>query len=162
MEALGTFSEFALALAGFAAIALVLVQRGGTLPPGAIYVVRFMVVNALGPAMLALFALILVEAEVSEPLLWRICSGVYLAVAVFFGSLSLRQQGELQRSGDLLLSKTLYATFWTGAFVGHAIQLVNLIGFPAGPSMALFLAGLWMLLAVAAAQFVALLFVVLR
>ena len=162
MEALGTFSEFALALAGFAAVALVLVQRGGALPPGAIYVVRFMVVNALGPALLALLALVLLETGVSEPLLWRLCSGVYLSFAIFFAALSLRHQRELSEKGELLLEGALNTGVWAGAFLAHALQLVNLIGFPAGPSLGLFLLGLWVLLLMAGVQFVALLFVVLR
>lgn len=162
MEALGTFAEFSLALAGFAAIALVLGQRRDEIPPGAIYIVRFMVVNALGPALLALLALILLRASFPEPLLWRLCSAVYLAVAAFFGLISLRHQRELAAADQLIFPGALNVGVWLGAFAAHAIQLVNLIGVPSPPSIGLFLAGLWVLVAVAGVQFVALLFLVLR
>ena len=52
IEPLIGFSEFALALAGFAAIALVLGRREEVFPAGSAYVVQFMVLNSLGPAML--------------------------------------------------------------------------------------------------------------
>jgi hypothetical protein len=55
------------ALAGFAAIALVLGQREGALPSGSAYVVQFMVINALGPALLAAVLLLL---DIPEPLLF--------------------------------------------------------------------------------------------
>ncbi|MCA9510757.1 MAG: hypothetical protein R3E88_11190 [Myxococcota bacterium] len=162
MEALGTFAEFSLALAGFAAIALVLVERGGALPPGAFYVVRFMVVNAIGPALLSLLAIVVLAGGVPEPVAWRLCSGVYLAVALFFGLLSVRQQRRLASSGELLFTGALNAAVWSGAMLAHALEVANLAGVLGGPSLALFLGGLWMLLAVAGVQFVALLFLVAR
>lgn len=162
MEAVATLSEFALALAGFAAIALVLGEREGALPPGAVFVVRFMVVNALGPAILALLALVLAQVGVPQPGLWRLCSGVYLAGAAFSGMLSLRYERDLIRAGQLILNRGLNVGIWIAVFVAHAIELSNLIGVPAPPSAGLFLLGLWTLLAIGAFQFVALLFVVLR
>ena len=137
-------------------------QRNGALPPGAVYVVRYMVVNALGPAVLALLAMILVESGMAEPGVWRLCSGLYLGVAAFFGWASVREQRRLSQSGELLLTGALGIAVWTGSFAAHAVELVNLIGFPVGPSLGVFLFGLWILLAVATFQFVALLFSVLR
>jgi hypothetical protein len=162
VEAVATFCEVALALAGFAAIALVLGQREGAIPPGAIYIVRFMVINALGPALLSLLAIVLAELGMGEPALWRACSGVYVAAALFVGLLSLRHQRALSRAGELVFTGVLNASVWGGSFLAHAIELSNLLGYPAAPSAGLFLLGLWVLLAVAAVQFVALLFLVLR
>jgi len=162
VEAIATLSEFALALAGFAAIALVLGQREGALPPGAIYVVRFMVVNALGPAILSLLAVVLAQVGVPEPGLWRLCSAFYLAGGAFFGALSLRHQRDLSRTGQLILTRSLHYALWIGSFVAHAIELSNLIGYPWPPSAGMFLLGLWVLLAMAGLQFVALLFLVLQ
>jgi hypothetical protein len=156
------FSEIALALAGFAAIALVLGRREGVLPSGSAYVVRFMVVNALGPALLALFAFVLQLLGVPEPALWRLCSGLYLVVAVFLLLLSLRQERELKQSGELLLPKTFARAMWGGALLAHVVQVSNLVGYPTGPSAGVFLLGLWVLLSLAAVQFVTLLFLSLR
>jgi len=51
---------------------------------------------------------------------------------------------------------------WGGSFLAHAVQLSNLIGFPAGPSVGILLLGLWILLVMAAIQFVALLFLAFK
>jgi hypothetical protein len=121
-----------------------------------------MVVNALGPALLALLALIALASGLSGPLLFRGLSAVYLVAAVYFGLLSVRQQRELSAGGQLVFTGSLNAAVWAGSLLAHAIQLVNLLGFPAGPSLGVFLLGLWVLLVVAGVQFVALLFLVLR
>lgn len=156
------FSEFALALAGFAAIALVLGRREGMVSPGSAYVVQYMVVNALGPALLALLAVVLQQLAVPEATLFRSCSAVYLVVAVFFGVLSIRQERSLASTGDLLLPSALRRVLWAGSALAHLVQLSNLVGWPLAPSLGVFLLGLWVLLCMAALQFVALLFLALR
>ena len=50
----------------------------------------------------------------------------------------------------------LLTTVWIGIFVAHAIELSNLIGFPASPSAGVFLLGLCVMLAMAALLFVVL------
>jgi len=121
-----------------------------------------MVVNALGPALLALFAFVFQLLGVPEPALWRVCSGFYLIAAAFLTLLSLRQERELRQSGEVLLPDSFGRVVWVGAFVAHAVQLSNFVGFPAGPSVGVFLLGLWILLSLAAVQFVTLLFLSLR
>jgi hypothetical protein len=161
-EILG-FGEFALALAGFAAIALVLGRREGVLPPGSTYVVRFMVLNALGAALMAVFAFVLQRLEVPEPSLWRVCSAAYLLGATYFVIISVRQQRELSVAGEaLLLPTALHRVIWGGSILAHLLQLSNFIGFPAPPSEGLFLLGLLVLIVLASIQFVALLFLALE
>jgi hypothetical protein len=162
MDQLVSFSEFSLALAGFAAIALVLGRREGALPSGSAYVVQFMVVNALGPALIALLAAVLFMLSIPELLALRVCSGLYLLAATFFAALSIRRERTLSRAGELVLPGLLSRGLWAGSFVAHLVQLTNLVGFPAGPSVGVFLLGLWILLLVAAIQFVALLFLTFR
>lgn len=162
MDQLLGFSEFALALAGFASIALVLGRREGVLPAGAGYVVRFMISNSLGPALLALLAVVLLELAVPQPALWRICSGLYLAVAVVAGVAAAREEVQLAGEGALVFPPALRRTFWAMSGLAHLCQLVNLVGVPFAPSVGLLLLGLWVLLALAGLQFTALLFVTLR
>jgi hypothetical protein len=162
IDQLVSFSEFALALAGFAAISLVLGRREGDLPSGSAYVVQFMVVNALGPAILALLAAVLGELEIPHDVLFRLCSGLYLLVAAFFGVVSIRQERVLRKGGELALPTRLSNGLWVASLLAHLVQLSNLVGYPAGPSVGVFLLGLWILLTMAAIQFVALLFVSLR
>jgi hypothetical protein len=140
----------------------VLGRHEGALSAGSAYIVRFMVVNALGPALLALLAVVLQLLAVPEPALWRLCSGLYLGSAVFVGALSFREERSLARAGELFFAPSLSRSIWTGAFLAHLVQLSNLIGFPLEPSIGVFLLGLWMLLLLAGIQFVALLFLALR
>jgi len=162
MDQLSGFAEFALALAGFASIALVLGRREGVLPVGAGYVVRFMIANSLGPALLALLAVVLLELHMPEPAVWRVCSGLYLAVAFVAGVASAREEVRLAGEGALVFPPALRRTFWAMSGLAHLSQLVNLVGVPFGPSAGLLLLGLWVLLALAGLQFTALLFVTLR
>lgn len=157
-ELLLGFSEFALALAGFAAIALVLGRREGILSPGSAYVVQFMVVNALGPGLLGLLAVVLYVGDVPEPILLRICSAIYLVAAVFFALLSLKRERSLASEGGLVLPPLLGRAIWVGAILSYGVHLGNL----AVPELGLFLLGLWILLCMAAVQFVALLFLAFR
>jgi hypothetical protein len=140
----------------------VLGRHEGVLSAGSAYIVRFMVVNALGPALLALLAVVFQLLAVPEPGLWRLCSGLYLGSAAFVGVLSLRQERSLARAGELVFAPSLSRPIWAGAFLAHLVQLSNLIGFPLEPSIGVFLLGLWMLLLLAGVQFVALLFLALR
>lgn len=156
------FSEIALALAGFAAIALVLGRREGVLPAGSAYVVQYMVVNTLGPAILALLGVVLLELDVAEPGVWRLCSGVYVAGAAVAFVTALQGQRDVVRSGDFVVPKWFTGLGWGLSAIAHSIQIVNLIGVPFGPSAGVFLLGLWVLVSLGAMQFVALLFSSLR
>lgn len=151
-----------MALAGFAAIALVLGRREGVLPSGSAYVVQFMVINALGPALIALLAAVLFLFDLPEVLLFRFCSGSYLVLATFFAALSLRRERTLANAGELVLPASISRGIWIGASIAHLVQLSNVIGYPAGPSIGVFLLGLWILLLMASIQFVALLFLSFR
>jgi hypothetical protein len=162
IDTLMSFSEFALALAGFAAIALVLGRREGMLSSGSAYVVQFMVVNALGPALLAMLAVVLFELGLAEATVVRICCGIYVSIAAFFVVLSIRRERHLASAGELLFPPLLTRAIWGGSSIAHLILLATLIGFPFGPSVGLFLLGLWVLLGIAATQFVALLFLAFR
>jgi hypothetical protein len=162
MEQLTGFSEIALALAGFAAIALVLGRREGVLPTGNAFVVQFMVVNTLGPAVLALLAVVLVELGIPEPGLWRLCSGLYLVGAAGGVAASLLREREIAQSGEVAMSPGFRRVGWGMSIVAHGIELVNFIGYPAGPSLGLFLLGLWVMVALGAVQFVVLLFSTMR
>lgn len=137
-------------------------RREDVLPSGSAYVVQFMVINALGPALLALLAAVLLQLDLPADLLLRLCSGLYLLVAAFFAVLSLRRERALASAGELVLPPGLSRGLWAGSVLAHLVQLSNLVGYPAGPSVGVFLLGLWILLLMAAIQFVALLFLALR
>ena len=124
--------------------------------------VQFMVVNALGSALLALFAAVLHLLEMPRDLLFRICSGGYLLGAAYFAALSFRRERVLASAGALVLPAGLSRGLWVGSGIAHLVQLSNFVGYPAGPSLGIFLLGLWILLFMAAIQFTALLFLAFR
>jgi hypothetical protein len=140
----------------------VLGRREGVLPSGSAYVVQFMVINALGPALIALLLAVLMRFELSEVALARIGSAVYFATAPAFVALSIHRERALSSAGELVLPRWIGRTLWTGAIVAHAIQLANLVGFPMEPSIGVLLLGLWVLLGMASMQFVSLLFIAFR
>jgi len=140
----------------------VLGRREGVLPSGSAYVVQYMVINALGPALLALLLAVLMRFPLSEVALARIGSAIYFMTAPVFAILSLRRERILASAGELVLPKSIGRALWGGSVVSHAIQLANLAGYPMEPSIGLLLLGLWVLLAMAGVQFVALLFISFR
>jgi hypothetical protein len=137
-------------------------RRDHDLPLGIVYLVQIMVINALGPALLALLAAVLHQLDFSQHLLFRTCSGVYLLVAAIVAVLSMRREKTLAAESASVLPPRVSRALWFGSLLAHLVQLSNFIGYPADPSVGVFLLGLWMLLVVAAVQFVALLFVSLR
>jgi len=104
----------------------------------------------------------LMEFAISGAALARICSAIYLVFAPVFAGLSLRRERTLASSNELVLPASIGRGLWTGSGIAHLVQLSNLVGFPAEPSLGLFLLGLWVLLLMAAVQFVALLFISFR
>jgi len=140
----------------------VLGRREGALPSGSAYVVQYMVINTLGPAILALLAVVLLELRVPEPGLWRLCSGIYLAGGAVGVVTSLQRERAVAKSGDRVVPAWFTRIAWGMSAVAHSIEAVNLVGFPVGPSAGVFLLGLWVLVALGAMQFVAILFSSLR
>ncbi len=135
---------------------MILGRREGVLPPENAYIMRFMVANSLGAALLAMLAFVLHRLHVPEPLLWRVCSGIYLVFAAGFIVLSVVQERSLRKTEGMKLPTPI---FWLAANLSHAVQLSNCVGFPWAPSEGMFLLGLYLLLALSAAQFVSLLFI---
>ena len=133
-------------------------QRQGVVPAGAVHIVRFMVINALGPAILSLLAAVLLALELPEALALRLCSGIYLVGALLSGLLSLRYERVLSRTDSHVFPPALNRGMWGVSLLAHAVQVANLVE----PSIGLLLLGLWLLLSVAAVQFVAMLFLVLE
>ncbi len=150
-------AEISLALAGFAAIVLVLTERGAPLKPEQAANVRVMVLNAVASAFFCLGGVAVIALEGSTPLAWRFLSAVGL-VALLAGSvlnyfLFIRHL----EAPDPRLA----AIWWSFAFAAGAIQVVNVLGILGPPSFGLLFLGLVVQLGQAGAQFVHLVFILL-
>jgi len=153
-------SEVSLALAGFAAIVLVLGTRDEPLDNEGLAIVRVMVSNAVGCAFMSLAAVAVLSLEISGPRAWTLLSGLALAgmvagaAANFF--LFLRH---VEGRGA---PRTLLTIFWWSFVVVSAvIHFVNAAGLLATPSFGLFFLGVVVLLNQAAVQFVYMVYVLL-
>jgi hypothetical protein len=140
MDPVGTLvglAEVSLALAGFAAIVLVLGIRADALEPHHAANVRVMVLNGVASAFFCLFAVAILVLDVPKPFVWRLLSalGLFLLIAasVMNYALFLRH----------LPPQPLLATIWWSlAAVAGAIQFVNVFGVFSPPSFGLMFLGL--------------------
>ena len=147
-------AEISLALAGFAAIVLVLATRGVALEPEIAANIRVMVLNAIASAFACLTGVAIIALEVPTPLAWLLLSAFALAGIVAIGALNQFLFLRHLEAPNLRLA----AVWWSIAVVGFASHLVNALGVLGPPSFGLFFLGLVVLLSQAAAQFVHMVF----
>ena len=150
-------AEISLALAGFAAIVLVLGIRGAALEPQTSADIRVMVLNAVGSAFFCLVGVAVLALEVPTPFAWLL-SSAFVLVAVVGGS-AVNQLLFLRHIKAPNLH--LVTIWWSFAVAAVAIHLVNALGVLGPPSFGLFFLGLVVLLGQAAAHFVHMVFALL-
>lgn len=106
--------EASLALAGFAGVITALTRRGAhaLLPLQRLNLVNLLS-TSLGALFLSLAALVMLAAEIDPAFVWRVISGVGLAVTLYFSAHSIRtvlstiRESHRQRARRLLLSVNL-------------------------------------------------------
>jgi hypothetical protein len=150
-------AEVALALAGFAAIVLVLSTRGPGLEPAHAANVRVMVLNSVVSAFFCLFCVAILALGVVAPTSWILMSA--FGLALLLGGSALNYLLFLRR---LEAPNPLEAAaWWSFGLVAGVIQLVNALGVLEPPSFGLMFLGLVVILSQAGAQFVHMVFVLL-
>ena len=153
-------AEVSLALAGFAAIVLVLGTRDNPLDAEGLSIVRVMVSNAVGCAFGCVVGVAILAFEFSAPFVWVLLSGLALAAIVAGSTLNfllfLRHQ---EGPGSLRSSRSVI--WWSFVVVACGIQLVNALGLFAPPSFGPYFLGLVILLSQAGVQFVYMVYVLL-
>ena len=147
-------AEISLALAGFAAIVLVLGIRGAALEPQTSADIRVMVLNAVGSAFFCLVGVAVLALEVPTPFAWLL-SSAFVLVAMVAGSV-MNQWLFLRHLEAPNLA--LAAVWWSFAVAAAALHLVNVLDVLGPPSFGLFFLGLVVLLGQAAAHFVHMVF----
>ena len=148
-------SEISLALAGFAAIVLVLGTNGVTIEPEHAANVRIMVLNAVGTAFFCLAGVAVLALEVAAPFAWRLMSAAGLFTLIAGSAMNYLLFLRHLEAPDLRSA----IVWWSLAVAAGAIQLVNALGVLGPPSFGLFLLGLVVLLSQAGAHFVHMVFV---
>lgn len=163
-------AEFAIGLAGFAAIALVLGRRdsaiamvlgrrSGGLDPASAFAVRSMIVSAVGPGFLAFVPIVLFRLGLEPGDVWRAASGTYVAATLGFALpiarlQRLNRQERVEGDSSALLSSGL----WFLIAVSVLANLANSLGIPAASAVGPYLLGLWLTLAVSGILFVTMVF----
>ena len=151
------FSEVSLALAGFAAIVLVLGARANSLDSETLSYVRIMVSNAVGSAFAGLISVAILALEVSPPFVWALLSAIVFTATVVVSALNFflfLRHLEARASG-------LAFFWWSFPAVGCAVHLANSLGLLAPPSFGLFFLGLVIVLGQAGLHFVFLVYALL-
>ena len=153
------FAEFGIGLAGFASIFLALTRRGGRLARGDAYRVRWMLINSLGAAGLAIVPVTLETLGLRPPLLWQVASGLHVAIMLAGTVPSAFAQFERLEAGDRAqISPFFHVIGWSVASVVLAAQTLNALGFLVGPSAGPYLLSVALMLTLGGMHFVGLLF----
>ena len=169
-------AEFAIGLAGFAAIALVLGRRdsalalvlgrrSGGLDPSSAFAVRSMIVSAVGPGFLAFVPIVMFRLGLDPADVWRAASATYVVTTIGFAvPIALLQRRNHQGRVNGQRSAWLSYGLWSLVVVAVLANLVNAFGIPspAVPSVGPYLLGLWLTLAVSGMLFVTMVFGFLR
>lgn len=163
-------AEFAIGLAGFSAIALVLGRRdsalalllgrsSGGLDPASAFAVRSMIVSAVGPGFLAFIPIVLFRLGLEPADVWRAASATYVATTIGFAApIALLQRRNHQERLERQRSPLLSYGLWAVVAVSVLANLANTLGIPAGSVVGPYLLGLWLTLAVSGILFVTMVF----
>jgi hypothetical protein len=173
-EDLYAIAEFAIGLAGFSAIALVLGRRdsavglllgrtSGGLDPASAFAVRSMIVSAVGPGFLAFVPILLFRFGAEPGEVWQLASGVFVATTLGFAlpiaRLQWQNHQEVVEDGS---SAFMSFGLWSLIVVAVLANLANLFGIPVASSVGPYLLGLWLTLSVSGMLFVTMVFGFLR
>ena len=155
---LETTAEIAIALAGFVSIFLVLASRDGRFPPHDAFSVRLIVIASVACVFYAVFPLLLHALGVTEPVVWRVSSGLMATVNGAIIAFMLRAWRAIPQE-DKRASAGLHLAF--DNFFGAIVLLCligNVLAWPWTPSGGVYLLAIWSNLAPVGASFVILIF----
>ena len=158
-DVLLTFAELGVGLGGFASIFLALTRRDGRLAPSDAYRVRWMLINSLGAAGLAVIPVTLHALGIEAPLLWRVASAAHVAM-MLAGTLpaAFVQSRRLEKPERAQISSLVHGFGWAVAAAVFAAQGLNLVGWPASPAAGPYLLSTALMLILGGVHFIGLLF----
>lgn len=171
---LHAIAEFAIGLAGFSAIALMLGSRDSAiaqliglrsrgLDRSNASVVRSMIISALAPGFLAFVPLLMFHFGLDGPNLWRISSTIFIigAIAIAWPITRLQHRHKANPEGGYR-PKLLPPLLWSLLLLALLSNLINVTGIPLASAVGPYLLGLWLTLLISGVQFVIIVFNVLH
>ena len=150
---LETTAEVSVAFAGFIGIFLVLATRDGRFPAVDSFSIRLIVICSVAPVFYAAVPLVLNSLGVSGAMLWRISSSTIGLAGIAIGAYMLPQLRALPPGEGRDLN---YGFVFSVLAVLSC--LANALGWPWVPSGGSYLVTVWSIVAVAAGNFVELIF----
>jgi hypothetical protein len=158
-DALLTFAELGVGLGGFASIFLALTRRDGRLARSDAYRVRWMLINSLGAAGLALVPVTLHSLGLEPPLLWRLASVLHL-ITMLVGTVpvALLQGTQLGTEERAEMNSLLQIFGWFVAVTVLLAQGLNTIAWPFGPEAGPYMLSTALMLFMGGVHFIGLLF----
>lgn len=153
-----TSAEIAVAFAGFIGIFLVLASRDGRFPPRDAVTIRSIVLCSLTPVFYAFLPLVLNSLGVSPPILWRFSSGATLLLATISALSMVRHSLRVPATERPPPTSLVSVVAWGSGAIASLCWLANLLTWPWAPSGGMHLAGVWLIITVAAVHFADLIF----
>jgi hypothetical protein len=148
---LETTAEISITFAGFISIFLVLARRDGSFEPGVAVLIRLVLISSIGCLFFAALPLVLAGLSISGPVLWRLSSATCLLVGVGVSIYVVRSRHHFQPSALVPVGYSLNAAVFLAL-------IANLAGWPAAPNGGVYLAAVWLILAIGAVNFIDLVF----
>jgi len=150
----GTIMEFAVALAGFSAVAIALSHDPGSMAPLDRFRALNLLTNSLGAGFGASFVLIGAAFGARDALLWQFTSAGVSLVAITCAVVPLVLRARLSLADKGRLSRVLWVLAIGGNPLLFAIQLANILGLFGSPNPGPIMASLVWLLFFSALLFV--------
>ena len=149
---LETTAEISIAFAGFVSVFFVLARRDGSFAPAVAMSIRLVLFAGVFCMFAAALPLILAASGLSGTALWRSCSSVFLVSHAMVSVYALRQLGLFRVPG---LKRYVNVTLLLSA-LAFVFPLSNVVGWPLLPNGGLYLAMVWLILGLGAANFLGL------
>jgi hypothetical protein len=129
----------------------VLARRDGSFEPGVALSIRLVIFSSVGCLFFAALPLVLAGLSISGPTLWRISSATFLIMGVAIPIYLIPRRALIQRTMLVPVAGSLNALMVLAL-------IANLIGQPNPPNGGVYLAAVWLVLAIGSVNFIDLMF----
>ncbi len=141
---LETTAEISITFAGFISLFFVLARRDGSLASEIAVLIRFVLLGTITSLFLAALPLIVSGLGVNDASLWRMASGSGLTVGVGMGFFAASQRRGLRDREVTAFVRVA----WVLATLSGLTYAANLVGWPVSPNGSMYLAAIWLSLAI--------------
>lgn len=153
-SALETTAEISVTFAGFISLFLLLARRDGSLVPEVAFLIRFILLGSLVALFFAVLPLVASGLGATGAPLWRTASSLGLAACLGMGLFAAKQRRPLSNREVTVFVRLA----WLLATLNGLANLSNIAGWPLSPNGGVYLAAIWLGLAITAVNLVDLVF----